>query len=65
MDSPPKSEVNDGRRVGQPRTDDTPRYEHVHADGIHHKTDRTIPFLSSESPSTLISGAPTLALKYP
>lgn len=31
-------------------TDQKPRFEHVHADSTRHKTDRTIPFLSSESP---------------
>jgi hypothetical protein len=31
-------------------TDSKPRYEHIHGDGSRHKTDRTIPYLSSESP---------------
>ena len=26
-------------------TDDKPRYEHLHADGTRHKTDRTIPVI--------------------
>ncbi len=33
-------------------TDDKPRYQHVHGDGTRHKTDRTIPFLSTEGPRT-------------
>ncbi len=31
-------------------TDDKPTYVHLHADGTRHNADRTIPFLSSESP---------------
>jgi len=31
-------------------TDEKPRFEHIHADGSRHKADRTIPFMTDETP---------------